>query len=274
MATEKKNLTKAERREAAREKARKLREAEERQAKRTKIITIVSIIAAIAIVGVAIWAIVSNSSGESDGGYLEYDAPSVTVEPIENADAGIVDGYAVLGSDATLEDGAPTIDVYFDYMCVHCNTLEQTRGGEINKIVDEGRAKVVLHPVNIINSQYARDAAAAFHYVAENSPEHLLKFHENLFSQSNQVFSGQSSTEPGWDQIVESADDAGVPQEVIDAMQDGLDFDWVTGATEAFRQNFTGTPTVLLNGEDDNGMWSREGFLPMVGLEPVGEPAN
>lgn len=266
----KEQLTKKERREAAREKARKAAEAEAKRQKRAKAMTIGIIVAAIALIGVVIWAIVSNSSGskEGEGTFLQYETPLVEVSPFEDPDSGNVVGFALTGTESTPDDGAPTINVYFDYMCVHCNTLERDRGGELSKIVAEGRATVVLHPVAIMGTAYSANGAASLEYIAKNSPEHLLKFHNNLFAYSDDVFSGRSSTEPSWEQIKKAASDAGVPEDVVNGMQDSVDIEWLQTATDDFRAKYQGTPTVLLNGQEDFS-WARQGFLPMVGLEPI-----
>ena len=266
----KEQLTKKERREAAREKARKAAELEAKRQKRNKMITIGVVVAAIVLIAVVIWAIVSNSSGSKNGGveYLEYETPLVEVAPVNDPETGNQTGFALTSTTTDVAADAPTINLYFDYMCVHCNTLERDRGGELAKMVDEGRATVVLNPVAIMGTQYSANAAAAFEYVAKNSPEHLFKFHMNLFEYSDDMFSGRSSTEPGWDQVLAAASDAGVPQDVIDGMQDGLDMNWLQTATTDFRAQYQGTPTVLLNGTEDYS-WATQGFLGMVGLEPI-----
>lgn len=260
------NMTKAERREAAREKARKLQEAEAKRAQRNKIITIVIIVVAVALVGVAIWSIVSNRGDDEDAaGRQQWDPVSVQVEPALKEGTDITTGYSVLGDNAELSADAPRVDIYFDYMCSYCNDLEQFNGGDINDLIASGDAEFAFHPVAILRNDFSAKGAAAFRYIAENSPEHLMMFHKNVFAETDAVMNGRTSTLPDWNEIVGAAKDAGVPDEIADAIEAEADRDWVATTTEEFLSTYSGTPTVLVNGTETTA-WAANDFPGMLGL--------
>lgn len=261
-----KNMTKAERREAAREKARKLQEAEAKRAKRNKFLTIGVIILAVAVVAVAIFAIISNrSDDDSTTGRQQWDPVNVQVEPVLKEGTEITTGYSVLGEDAELADNAPRVDIYFDYMCTYCNDLEQFNGGDINDIIASGESEFVFHPVAIMRNDFSAKAAASFRYIAENSPEHLMAFHKNVFQDTDAVLNNRSSTLPDWGNIVSAAKDAGVPDEIADSIEAEADLDWAGTATQEFLTTYRGTPTVLVNGTETSA-WAANDFPGLLGL--------
>lgn len=259
--------TKAERREAAREKARKLQELEEKRAKRNKLITIIVIVVAIALVGVAIWSIVANGSDdEEDAMRQEYDPVAVQVEPVTIEGADVPTGFSVLGEDAEYSEDAQRVEIYFDYMCIHCNNLEQWNGGDLNEITAQGDAEIFYYPVAIMNNDISVYGAATFQYIAENSPEHLMAYHKNLFDITDAYLYNREAVRPDWDSVKQAARDAGVSDDVVDSLESEVDLEWVNAANQQFSANgFTGTPTVLLNGEV-NYEYAENDFPAMLGL--------
>ncbi|WP_182354341.1 DsbA family protein [Flaviflexus huanghaiensis] len=272
-----KNVTKAERREAAREKARKLQEAEARRAKRNRNLTIGVIIAAIVLIGVVVWSIVSNGRGAADddsSGRQEWDPVAVQVEPVVKDGTDITTGWSVVGEGAELATDANRVDIYFDYMCTYCNELEQMNGGDINDIVAAGDAEFVYHPVAILRNDFSAKGAAAFKYIAENSPEHLTAFHKNVFDEADAVLNNRASALPDWGSIANAARDAGVPEDIASSIEKEADLDWVNTATQSFLEDYRGTPTVLLNGTETTA-WAANDFPALLGLaEPKATPTE
>lgn len=259
-------MTKAERRAAAREKARKLQEAEAKRAKRNKFITIGVIVAALVLVGVAIWSIVSNGSDEdTETGRQQWDPVNVQVEPVVKEGTDLTTGWAVVGDGAQISGDANRVDIYFDYMCTYCNDLEQMNGGDINDIIASGDAEFVYHPVAILRNDFSAKGAAAFKYIAENSPEHLMAFHKNVFELTDALMNGREVTMPDWNSIVDAARDAGVPDSVASSIEQEADLDWATATTQEFLTDYRGTPTVLLNGTETTA-WAANDFPGLLGL--------
>lgn len=249
--------TKAERREAAREKARQLREEQQRRERRTRVLTIGGLVAAVAVLAVAVTVIIGNSGSD--------DLDSVA------APAGVTDngGIPVSGgaAGATVADGAVRLDIYSDYMCPICGQFEQTNEQDLTTLANDPDVAVVYHPVSILDrassgTQYSTRAANAAAVVADKDPENFVAFHEALYANQPEENSEGLTDE----QIAQIAVGAGVPQSVADTFASHTFFDWVTAATDrASADGMTGTPTIHINGKDlrtDYGVnWTTQGAL-------------
>lgn len=54
-------------------------------------------------------------------------------------------------SAGTVNEGAPTVQIYYDYLCVHCNDLEREHGAELSKLAEDGKITLELHPVGMMD---------------------------------------------------------------------------------------------------------------------------
>lgn len=263
MATvDKSRLTKQERREAAREEARKLREAQERREKRNRVLLISGLAVALVAVAALVWAIVS-SSGRS------------ALEGVARPAGSDLSGGIPIGASleaGTTNEGAPTVNVYLDYTCSYCSQFEQINAADLRTLAQDGTATVVFHPVSILDRSddytgYSGQAANAAATVADRAPALFLDFSDRLFALYDAavqaaVDSGATAvTEPTVADIQAAAVEVGVPQDVADAIADREFGDWVAATTRQFgRDGFQGTPTILVNGEDFSG-WPEQGAL-------------
>jgi len=243
-------LTKQQRRDAAREQARKLREAQQRREKRNRLLIIIGVIVFIAIVAAAIVSIVVAANRAPLEGVDEQ--PSVATE-----DAAFPVGADGVGS---VNDGAPVVDVYLDYLCIYCAQFESINGADLDELADGGEATVNYRPVAFLtaNSDFSVRGANALAVVAEDSPEHFTDFNMELFAAQ-----GEGATPLSDEQIAQIGLDVGVPQDVVDTFTDGRFNDWVVAATEhAAGEGVGGTPTVLIDGEElEPGVWQNPGAL-------------
>jgi protein-disulfide isomerase len=248
--------TKAQRRDAAREQARQLREAQARREKRNRNLIIAGVIALVLVVGVVLYMIISQGNKSV--------IASVADVP---ANTSVEDGGISLGSDlvaGTTNDNAPVLDVYLDFTCPHCATFEEVNAEDIDALVSAGEATVVYHPVAILDRSgdftgFSGRAAQAAAVVADQAPEAYNAFQAALFG----LMAEATNAEPTDAQIAEAAVGAGVPQDVADSLASGEQpfTDWVEATTQQFsRDGFTGTPTVLIDGEDFEG-WTEPGAL-------------
>ncbi|MFH5824922.1 DsbA family protein [Georgenia sp. AZ-5] len=253
------NMTKAERREAAREQARQLREAQLRREKRNRRLIVVGVVVLIAVMAAALFAIVRQGS--------ESALKSVEEVPANTT----LDGGISLGSSltaGTANEGAPVIDVYLDFTCSYCGQFEEINADDIDEMVAAGDATVVYHPVAILDrtgdfSGFSGRAAQAAAVVADKAPEAYNDLQAALFDlyRGAGATEGATAAEPTDADIAAAALEAGVPREVADTIDDGTFTDWVAATTEQFgRDGFTGTPTVLVDGEEFVG-WQEEGAL-------------
>lgn len=254
--------TKQERREAAREQARKLREEQERRAKRNRAIVIVSVVVGVLAIAALVWAIVS-ASGRS--------ALDGVARPAGSDDSGGIPIGATLEAGST-NPGAAEVSVYLDYTCSHCGTFEDINATDLTALAQAGEATVRFHPVAILDGSggytgFSGEAVNAAATVAEYAPSKFLDAHLALFALwdsavQTAVDSGATAvTEPTVADIQAAVLGAGVPQDVVDRIAAREFADWVAATTRQFgRDGLQGTPTVLINGEVFTG-WSEAGAL-------------
>lgn len=254
--------TKKERREAAREKARQIQVEEARRAKRNKILTIIGIAAVVLVVLIAVISIVSGKKSE-ESAPSDWEAPEVSVKAVTEDD--LVTGYQIVGAAEPAAD-APRVDLYFDYLCSHCVDLEAARGAELAALANNGKAQVVLHPVAILGQEFSADASAAFHEVATKDPDHLLAFHKAVFDHAEDLMKQRTTEVGGWDKLADLAEQAGVPADIAKGLEANADLEWVTKVSEHFLEDYRGTPTVLVNGEQ-NYEWPDKSFEEILGLK-------
>ncbi|MFD1505450.1 disulfide bond formation protein DsbA [Georgenia yuyongxinii] len=247
------NMPKAQRREAAREEARKLRDAQAAREKRNRNLLIGGVIALIVIVAIAVFAIVR-----------EGNKPAIENVAVVPANTTLENGGVSLGADlvaGTANEGAPVIDVYLDFTCPHCATFEEVNGEAIDELVAAGEATVVYHPMPWLSepdwTNFSARATNAVAVVADQAPEAYNAFQRGLF----ELFAGAAGTEPTDEQIATTAVEAGVPQEVADTFTDREFIEWGVAAREQFQKDgYRGTPTVLIDGKEFEG-WTEPGGL-------------
>ena len=155
-------------------------------------------------------------------------------------------GALVLG-----RPGAPVrVDLYLDYMCPFCGRFERANGGELDRMVADGTVGLKLYPLAFLDkasdgTQYSTRAANAVATVADRAPDKMLAFNNALFAHQPAEGSRGLSDET----IATLAKDAGVPDDVVAAVPDGVFKPWVAASTTSvFDTGITGTPTVKING--------------------------
>lgn len=162
-----------------------------------------------------------------------------------------VQGDAVVSG----EPAAPvTIDVYEDFLCSGCGQFEQLYGGQLEAAAAAGQARVVYHPVAILD-EYSDPAGystlAAGSALCAADAGIFPRFHDSLFD-TQPLGSG-----PAWDtaQLQQLGGALGAGPEFARCVAAEHD-ERISRATEQARQFLTerrpdgrfGTPTVLVNG--------------------------
>jgi protein-disulfide isomerase len=251
MSTKNPNMTKAQRREAARAEALAVREKEQQRDRRNRIITLSVLAAALVALGVVVWMILQQGA--------KNDVDDIPLAEVTMPSTAQEDGGIPVGADAaagTENADAPVIDVYLDYMCPVCGQFEQVNAGSIDEMVGAGDATVVYHPISILDrlsagTDYSTRSGAAAAYVADQAPEAFPAFHAALFTnQPAENTEGLSD-----EQLASYAEEAGAPAEVASAIEGGTAREtfgqYVHSATLAIQETdgFTGTPYVLVDGE-------------------------
>ena len=263
--------TRNERREAAREKARILREEQRKRERRNKILIQGGIIVAVLAIAALIGTLIFQSVRPAGPGPQNMASDGILLTAGEGGGIVAVETPAL----AAGEEPTPTepdesgevanIVVYLDYLCPFCGQFEATNSESIRTMVEEGAATLEVHPIAILTNkssgtQYSLRAANAAACVAENSPDSFFDFNALLFQ--NQPDEGTAGLTD--DQLKDLAGEAGVSDrsDIEKCIDDAQFKAWVQDATNrALTQkvpnselaSITGTPTVLVNGQQYAG---------------------
>lgn len=257
-------LTKAERREIAREKARKLQAEQAKREKRNRILMISGIIALVLLVALAVWAITQNA-GKSH------------LEGVEGPQNSTLQGGITMGSSleaGTINEGAPVVNVYSDFTCSYCAIFEQTNAEDLEAMAEEGLITLSLHPIAILDSSgdfsgYTSLAANAAATVAQYAPEYFLPLNAALFAEFSEILAAYQESGDAADYVMPTlsgieaiALEVGVPQDVVDRFAANEFIEWVEATTRQFyADGYSGTPTVIVDGEQLAGEWQTAGAI-------------
>ena len=271
--------SKRDRREEARETARRMREEAAKKAKRRKVIVqssvIVGIVAVLAIVGVVIFTSVSASSNVANpknmlsGGLLLTKSDQAVTTP------AIASGAQPTPTKQTLDGKTAHIQIWLDYQCPYCNEFETTNAPQIKQMLDEGSATLEIHPVAILdsakNNQYSTRSAAAMACVASEQPDKFFDINSALFAKQPDESTGTGLTNA---EILTIFKENGVDSKTItDCVNKQTYEKFITNRTNdavadkqlAGPQGGFGTPTVFVNGERyQGGFTNAEQFAAFV----------
>jgi protein-disulfide isomerase len=159
--------------------------------------------------------------------------------------AGVADG-----DDTGIARGTGTIiiDLYADFMCPNCKRFEETRGGLLDDLVAQGRAKVVVHPVAFLDrmssgTQYSTRASAAAGCAADGG--RFTEYTRTLFSQQP----AENSSGLPDSRLIEIGRSVGLGDDFATCVKNRTYRGWAGHVTDrAARRGVTGTPTLMVNG--------------------------
>jgi protein-disulfide isomerase len=205
------------------------------------------------VVGGVIIAILLVAIVVSVIGSANKEKPTTTATPGQvvvpagaTADGALVSGKA---------DAPVRLQVYVDYMCPYCGRFERANGAEIARLVNDGTVRLELHTLSFLDrmsqgTEYSTRAANAVATVGDRAPDRLVPFNNSLFV--NQPEEGSAGLTDR--QLAERAKASGVPDAVVETLDDRTFVPWVVTSTDAaFKSGITGTPTVKINGEPYQG---------------------
>jgi protein-disulfide isomerase len=258
-------LTKNQRREAAREKAKQLREQQRKKDIRNRAILIssLSVVVLAIIVGVTL-VIVSTlkpagpgpANMASDGVVIGQDFVAQTTPALQAGESPVA---------STSDPGVADIRVYLDYMCPYCGQFEATNNEQIGQWVSSGAATVEIHPISILDrgslgTKYSTRSANAAACVANYSPDQFWQFNTLMFQ--NQPAENTEGLDDSTIKDLISQAGAQNLDQIDSCIDDGEFKGWVADATSRALQGplpgtdeekVTGTPTVLVNGQKYGG---------------------
>ncbi len=172
-------------------------------------------------------------------------------------------GATPSGNGIVVGSGPVTVDIYEDYICPACKQFEQTSGATIDKLISEGKVRVVYHPVAYLNrfssTEYSTRSAAASGCAAEGGK--FTEFGKALFDrQPAENTAGLSN-----DELIDIGAGVGLNRDTFGTcVRDGKYKPWTAHVTEeATRANVTGTPTILVDNKQVKE-WTPENITAAV----------
>lgn len=195
-------------------------------------VTAIVVVLVVAVVGVVIWM----NGAQRDAEAAPGQAPQSSVVDSET-------GAIAVG------DGPDDVAVYFDFLCPHCQQFELLYGPDLASAVEDGSITLDLHPVAIMDrtsqTQFSTRSANAMFCIAEDSPEAVLPFMQDVFTVT--VAGGELTDE----ELAERASKAGAG-DIADCLADGTFEKYVAERSTEIPEDASGnraTPTVVVNGE-------------------------
>lgn len=255
-------LSKNEKREAAREKARVLREEQKKKDRRNKWLLQGGIILG-AVAVVAIIALILTTALKPAGpGPLNMASDGIQINKggVATVTAALKADQDPIPNERDEAAGEVNIQMYVDYLCPICGQFEATNMDYIESLLDNGGTTVEIHPISILDrasqgTKYSTRSANAAACVANYAPDQFLDFHKLLFAnQPAENTSGLSDEE-----LIALTKDAGVEKasQIASCVTDLQFKSWVAVSTNRALNGpipnsnvdkVEGTPTIIVNG--------------------------
>lgn len=269
-------LTKNQRREQARELARKERERAQRRDRLLKILVPVVVVVVLLVAAGITTAVILNQPKPApvaangprnmigDGIVLTGQGGKI----VATRSAGLKKGQSPSPIATDTASGAPVhITTYVDWACPYCQGFEETNSGYISGLVSSGKAVLQVMPVSILDksyqsSRYASRAANAAACVANYDPDAFLAVQKEFYDHQP----AEGSTGLTNAQIVNLVKKGGVNDDRVTSCINGESFkNWVSAATQRALSDPTlqggqgfGTPTVFVNGQQYTDITANE----------------
>lgn len=281
-------LSKNERREAARDKARVLREEQKKKDRRTKVFLQGGIIvASLAVIAIVTLVIVNSIKPEGPGpANMASDGIQISTGDIALVTPALKPSSTPVPNTPDTSTGVLDIQMYVDYLCPICGDFEKTNGEYINNLLDKGGVTLEIHPIAILDrasqgTKYSTRATNAAACVANFSPNSFYAFHNLLFA--NQP--AENSTGLTDAQIIDLTTQAKVEKasQIADCITNQTFKAWVSNSTaralngpipNSNVDKVQGTPTIIVNGSKYEGSVSDLPSFQAFVIQAAGDSFN
>lgn len=255
------------------------REVQEEQAARERrqqtligVIATLIVVALLAVIGLVYWN--THKPVKHVSVQEAYQAvQKVSDKPSEATDKG---GFVISKNGvAKPVKGAPTVEIYMDFMCPGCGALHRSLDSELISLVKAGQINLEIHLMSFMDpystDEYSSRTGTAATYIAQHDPDHLLAFIANLYKKDFQP--DESNYKPVSNaKIKEQAVAAGITPGMADKALKGEYKAWLKALdtytplrkelwdTSGQAKGQMSTPTVVINGT----------YWPMENLDKAG----
>ena len=281
-------LSKNEKREAAREKARLLREEQRKKDRRSRFILQGSIALALVAIVAVVAVLLMNLGGPSGPGpkNMASDGIQLTQGGIATETAALKSGQDPVANTRDEASGTLDIQMYVDYLCPICGQFEATNGAYITSLLDNGKTTVEIHPIAILDrlsqgTKYSTRATNAAACVANYSPNQYYDVHNLLFANQPK----ENTVGLGDDELISLTTQAAVlnPDKISTCIKNQEFKKWVGDSTaralngpipNSNVDKVTGTPTIIVNGLKYTGSISDLASFQAFVIQAAGSTFN
>ena len=231
--------------------ARAEQQAKEKRRERTvRIVGAIGVIVVVAlIIGLAV--VIPRMSNSDNGGANPLPSPNpdaAVPTGVFNATGEVPWGVPVGTAPAT----APLLEIWEDFQCPACGSLEEINGSGIQTLAQDGKVRLVWRPTTFLDNNLGNQASAyaVSAWGCAIDAGKTTEYHDV-------VYSNQPTTEgEGWtqEQLIQFGEEAGISGAPLDTFKQCVNnntyLGWAVNSTQAFYDaNIQGTPFGLLNGQ-------------------------
>ncbi|GAB2817884.1 thioredoxin domain-containing protein [Actinocorallia aurea] len=244
-------MGKASRDRSARERIAEERKLQARRDRQVKTLAVAG--GALALIAVAVGIVVLANSGGGDK--TEYTG---ALAPTSRQD----DGSIVMAKEGVT---APVVEIYEDFQCPACKSLEETNGAAFKELAAQGKAKVVYRPFRLFSQEPLKSNSERAANAALCAPgDNWVKFHDRIYAE--QPAEGKTGFQNA--DLISWAAEYGISGSAFEAcVNNGEKSAQVQAMTDhAFNiGKVESTPTVLLDGKNiTDQAWSPEDLTKAV----------
>ncbi len=223
---------------------------EKRRERTVRIIGAIGVVIAVAvIIGLAV--VVPRLSGDTAGG---GGTPMPAPDPNAAIPTGVIgaDGVAPWGVPVgTAPESAPLLELWEDFQCPACGSLEELNGAGIRSLADEGKVRLVYRPTAFLDNNLGNNgsSAAINAWGCAIDAGKGVEFHDLVYANQPTV-EGEGWTSAQFVGFAEQSGITGVPLEQFnDCLTSNRFLGWAANSTQAFYDaQVQGTPRGYLNG--------------------------
>lgn len=178
---------------------------------------------------------------------------STNSEPAIDADAPLPAGVASVSSGAPVGTAEkPVLDVYEDFQCPACRSLEEQIGSTLDQLATDGKLRINYHPMNFLDANLGNDsstlAGSAFGCAIDAGK--TAEYHRIVFANQPEA-EGTGYTK---EQLKDWGAAVGISGPALDTFNSCVDnityAGWVNASNAAASESgVRSTPTLILDGE-------------------------
>ncbi len=249
-----------------RERLRQAQAAAAKQQRLNRIIGVGAGVLVVVLIGVFIGVLVQNQSHQAATSAAAVTPPNATS-----------DGKAIVISPGVTKQGAPVVELFFDYQCPYCKLLETTYGGTLTSLAASGDIELHYRTMSFLDASLNNDASlrAGIAATCADTVGKYSEFHTEIYTEQPET-EGEGYSDTALRDSIPAA--LGITGNDLTTFQSCYDKQSTKGFVTTMGDlgiqdlqsinNQVSTPTVHVNGKDlpvsDIGQVQPDGLLDLI----------